>query len=150
MPPASPDVPLRSSGDPPAQAVLRPPVTSPSRPAGHLELAARMRQVIGGQTFREVSDRTGANHETVRRYFLNGKPNIAFLAAFCSAYDIRADWLLTGIGSPRRESTEMHDGAAQPERSSSRPSRRPAAVASVAPTTESGLPVLSRTAARHG
>lgn len=95
-------------------AAAAPPTNLPRTPLGATELASRMREAVGKVTYREISDRTGTNHETVRRYFATGKPSIAFLAAFCGVYKIRADWLLTGVGSLHR-AAEVESGG-RPER----------------------------------
>jgi hypothetical protein len=106
MPSISIDLPPRSSAKAmQPEGVINAADSQTLRPAANrIEFVARMRKAIGDLTFREISDQTGANHETVRRYFASGKPSITFLAAFCSRYDVRADWLLTGVGPLRRTS----------------------------------------------
>lgn len=58
-----------------------------------------MRIAVGEHaTYRQVSDQTGANPETVRRYMQGQAPSVEFVAALCRVFGISADWLLTGRG----------------------------------------------------
>jgi len=95
------------------------------------QIAERMREVVGDQTFREIGDRTGGNPETIRRYFLSGKPSITFFAAFCESYNVRADWLLTGQGHRHRidqQAQESHGATLQLARGSRSMVRDPVAL----------------------
>jgi transcriptional regulator with XRE-family HTH domain len=59
----------------------------------------RIAQCIGERSSREVSELTGINAETVRRY-LNGQspPSVEFVSSLCSALNVNAHWLMTGMG----------------------------------------------------
>src|SRR3954469_24593741 len=65
-------------------------------------LRQRLRLASGDCSLREIGARTGANWETVRRYFKEGKVSGRFLAAVCKAYKVTPDWLLFGEGPMRR------------------------------------------------
>jgi hypothetical protein len=71
-------------------------------------LAARMREVVGRATYKEIARATGTHPETVRRYFLAGRPSVSFLGAFCAAYRDSADWLLDGMGERQRDARTIH------------------------------------------
>jgi hypothetical protein len=53
-------------------------------------------------TLREIGDRTATHPETVRRYLTSGSPSAMFLALFCRAFGVSADWVLSGKG-PRKK-----------------------------------------------
>src|ERR1051326_6097362 len=61
----------------------------------------RRNQVADGLTIVEVSQKTGYNHETVRRYMRDGLPGAEFLKVFCDAYGVSSDWLLLVKGKRR-------------------------------------------------
>lgn len=87
-----------------ALSLLRPDPDVPALRQGELfrlGLAARLRAVIGSDSFRDVAQRTGFNHETVRRY-LNGasEPGAEFLACFITAYQLSPGWVLFERGGP--------------------------------------------------
>jgi transcriptional regulator with XRE-family HTH domain len=63
----------------------------------------RLRQAVGGRTFRHVAELTGVNHESVRRYLSGQTPSVEFLAALCKALSVNSDWLLFGRGPMRLE-----------------------------------------------
>jgi len=62
------------------------------------ELHVRMLDAAGDRTFRSVATMTGQNHETVRRYMQGAAPSVDFISAFCEAFGLNANWLLTGRG----------------------------------------------------
>ncbi len=66
-------------------------------------LHERLREAVGQRTYRAVSDLTGVNAETVRRYLSGQAPSVEFVAALCAALGLNAHWVLTGKG-PRTES----------------------------------------------
>jgi len=67
------------------------------------ELQARLCVAMRGTTLAEASRRIGFNSETVRRYcrLPGGRPSLEFILAVCEEWDVNANWLLFGIGSPR-------------------------------------------------
>lgn len=67
-------------------------------------ISSRLQIAIGERTVRHVGALTNTHPETVRRYMTGSKtPTVEFLAAFCEALEINADWLLTGEGQMRLE-----------------------------------------------
>ena len=60
----------------------------------------RLRMTAGNATYRQIGTRTSTHPESIRRYFTYGHPSVEFVAAFCRAYGVSADWLLNGIGKP--------------------------------------------------
>lgn len=58
---------------------------------------------MSGDTLADASRRIGFHPETVRRYcrIPGGRPSLEFILAVCEEWDINANWLLFGIGSPR-------------------------------------------------
>ena len=71
-------------------------------------LHERMHAVVGHVTYRALSDATGQNAETVRRYMQGQAPSAEFLAALCSRYDVSAQWLLTGDGPMKQSHARAH------------------------------------------
>lgn len=57
-------------------------------------VAGRLRAAAGSDTAAVIAARTGSNHETVRRYLSGAAPKARFIAVFCAAYQVSADWLL--------------------------------------------------------
>lgn len=67
-------------------------------------IGSRLEVAMGDRTVRHVGALTNTHPETVRRYMSGTKtPSVDFLAAFCEALEINADWLLTGEGHMRLE-----------------------------------------------
>lgn len=70
-------------------------------------LPDRLRSVLTvelqGLAYREIANRIGMNHETVRRMFNGGTPSAEFLGGLCKHFHIDADWLLLNRGSRKRE-----------------------------------------------
>ncbi|MBL8874404.1 MAG: helix-turn-helix transcriptional regulator [Phycisphaerae bacterium] len=64
------------------------------------EIRSRLRSALSGHSCREISRRTGAHPETVRRYLSDGHPSVEFVGAIAREYDISCDWLLLGRGTP--------------------------------------------------
>lgn len=54
--------------------------------------------VVGHRSSRAVSELTGVNQESVRRYLGGQAPSIEFLQALCKAFGISGEWMLTGRG----------------------------------------------------
>jgi transcriptional regulator with XRE-family HTH domain len=71
-------------------------------------LHARLRAASGPRTYRQISQLTGSNSETVRRYMLGQAPSVEFLSAFCTALNLNAEWLLTGRGPMHRGDVKGH------------------------------------------
>ena len=65
-------------------------------------LVQRLESIVDRATYREIGARTVTHPESVRRYFTYGNPSVAFIAAFCLAYGVSADWLLNGVCAPAR------------------------------------------------
>lgn len=70
-------------------------------------LVTRLRIAVAPDNYRQVSETTGINAETVRRY-MTGKtpPSAKFLAEVCKAYRVQGSWLLLGDG-PRTKAELM-------------------------------------------
>ncbi|MEL7474086.1 MAG: hypothetical protein AAGK04_12280 [Planctomycetota bacterium] len=64
-------------------------------------LHERLQSAAGSRTFRHLSEVTGVNAESVRRYMQGQAPSVAFVSAFCRELGVNADWLLTGRGPMR-------------------------------------------------
>lgn len=63
----------------------------------------RLLAAVGERSYRVVSELTGTNHESVRRYLQGQAPSAEFLVAVCRSMGINAHWLLTGQGPMRVE-----------------------------------------------
>lgn len=68
----------------------------------------RMSAAAGERTFRHLGELTRTNSETVRRYMSGQAPSAEYLASFCEALGINADWLLTGRGPMKRVDVKSH------------------------------------------
>lgn len=68
----------------------------------------RMRQIAGQRSYRVLADLTGHHVETVRRYMLGQGPSIEFVSALCKAFDVSADWMLTGRGAMHAKEARNH------------------------------------------
>lgn len=75
---------------------------------GESMLHQRLRTVVGRRTYRELSQLTNTNHETVRRYMLGASPSAEYLSGLCSALDINGEWLLTGQGPMHQSEVKTH------------------------------------------
>lgn len=64
-------------------------------------ITARLRQAAMTITNRRIGYSTGVHPQTARRYLTGDRPSIEFIIAFCGAFDVSADWLLTGRGCER-------------------------------------------------
>lgn len=64
-------------------------------------ITARLRQAAMTITNRRIGYSTGVHPQTARRYLTGDRPSIEFIIAFCGAFDVSADWLLTGRGCMR-------------------------------------------------
>ena len=82
------------------------------------DVARRFFEAAPGLNFNDLEAHTGVHHETVRRYLRKGEPSFRFLAAFCRAFDVSADWIITGLGSMRlslrREPSATPGGTGHP------------------------------------
>src|SRR5262249_18269819 len=65
----------------------------------------RLALVAGHLSYADLADRTGCNHETVRRYMRGGTPSITFVVSVSIAFDCSLNWLL--LGSPPRAMSEV-------------------------------------------
>lgn len=71
-----------------------------------LGLAARLRSGSRADAYRDISRRTGFNHESVRRYMLGlSQPTAEFVAVFAKAYRLSPAWLLLEEGASSPEGT---------------------------------------------
>lgn len=61
----------------------------------------RLRTVVGQRTYRELSELTCINAETVRRYVLGQPPSVDFVMGLCKSQGVNPTWLLTGDGPMR-------------------------------------------------
>ncbi len=86
--------------DSPPPRAPRPEREESDRRTSELALSERMRHLVAGVTYREISGRTGVHPETVRRYFNSGRPSVYFIAALCKAFNADPEWLLCGGASP--------------------------------------------------
>lgn len=64
-------------------------------------LHERLLAAAGKRSFRHLSQMTGVNAESVRRYMQGATPSVEFVAKLCREAGINADWLLTGRGPMR-------------------------------------------------
>lgn len=71
-------------------------------------LHERLRLVVGTRSYRTIGELTGTNAETVRRYVLGQAPSVDFLASLCDAFQINAEWLLSGRGPMRVQEIRSH------------------------------------------
>lgn len=62
------------------------------------QLRERIRIVAGGDSCRDIGDRTNTHPETVRRYLSSGTPSADFVRSVADLYGVSADWLLSGRG----------------------------------------------------
>ncbi|MGE0365678.1 MAG: helix-turn-helix domain-containing protein [Phycisphaerales bacterium] len=60
-----------------------------------------MDELLGTLTYREVAERTGLNHESIRRQLLAGRPSVESVVLLCRAFGVSADWIL-GVHEPTR------------------------------------------------
>lgn len=67
-----------------------------------------MTAAAGERTFRHLGELTRTNSETVRRYMSGQAPSAEYLASFCEALGVNADWLLTGRGPMKRAEVRAH------------------------------------------
>jgi hypothetical protein len=67
-----------------------------------MELASRLQEVAGNQTYREIGEATSTHPENARRYMQMGTASVNFIQEFCRVYKVRADWLLEGTGQRSR------------------------------------------------
>ncbi len=84
----------------------------PAPDAWNARLIFRLKSAAQGCNFHEIARRTDANAETVRRYFRDGNPSVAFVARFCAVFSVSADWLLNGKhwSGKRRAGGPLPDG----------------------------------------
>lgn len=90
----------------------RPPRTGTQDESDMLGLRDRIQQITRGMKYSELAEGTGCHRETVRRYTRNGNPSALFLSRLCQALGVNGDWLLTGRGEPKYETTlRLHEVA---------------------------------------
>lgn len=65
---------------------------------GESNLHERMRHAAENRSYRVISELTGQNSETVRRYMQGASPSIEFVSRLCDKLGLNAHWLLTGEG----------------------------------------------------
>lgn len=82
------------------------PGNAPEAPISPLH--DRLRIVAGERPFRVIAEITGYHAETVRRYLSGHEPSIEFVCALCRAFDISADWMLTGRGAMHASEARKH------------------------------------------
>ncbi len=58
----------------------------------------RLREAAGSRSYRHVAELTQTHPESVRRYMQSHSPSFEFIAAFCGALGVSADWLIHGHG----------------------------------------------------
>lgn len=68
----------------------------------------RMNAAVGARTFRGISELTGTNAETVRRYMQGQAPSVEFVATLCAVLGVNAEWMLSGRGPMRRDDVKTH------------------------------------------
>lgn len=66
------------------------------------ELASRLQEVAGNQTYKEIGQATSTHPENARRYMQMGTASVYFLAKFAKAYKVSPGWLLDGSGQRSR------------------------------------------------
>jgi transcriptional regulator with XRE-family HTH domain len=66
-------------------------------------VSRRLTGALEGRPVAEVAKAAGCSPATARRYLSGaGVPTVDFVIAVCAAYDLSAQWLLTGKGRTRR------------------------------------------------
>lgn len=64
-------------------------------------VSARIRELRGRLSYRDLSIALELNPETVRRYCRDGKPSVEFVQRCCLRLGASGDWLLLGRGPLR-------------------------------------------------
>lgn len=72
------------------------------------QLHDRLNHAAGSRSYRHLSELTGTNAETVRRYMQGQSPSIEFITSLCRSLSISAEWVLTGRGPMRRDDVRRH------------------------------------------
>lgn len=67
---------------------------------GQATLLSRLEFARAGRTFRELSELTGTNQESVRRYHRFGQPSLDYILRLCEALELAPNWLMLGKGAP--------------------------------------------------
>ncbi|MEM9083805.1 MAG: hypothetical protein AAGB34_09425 [Planctomycetota bacterium] len=62
-----------------------------------------MRHAAENRSYRVISELTGQNSETVRRYMQGAAPSVEFVSRLCDKLGLNAHWLLTGSGPMRAD-----------------------------------------------
>lgn len=70
------------------------------------EIASRLREARGDETYSQLAECLGMNAETLRRQSQQGQPSHTLLRQLALLRNISSDWILTGAGSQRRH---VHD-----------------------------------------
>jgi transcriptional regulator with XRE-family HTH domain len=68
----------------------------------------RITIACSGLSCRELANRLGINHETVRRYLHGAAPSVEFIANLAEALDLSAEWLVLGQGPMYRVEMVAH------------------------------------------
>jgi hypothetical protein len=79
-------------------------------------IRTRLELIIAGASVRMLSERTGINHESLRRMLRRGVINAEYVAALADLYGVSGHWLLTGRG-PMFEAGIAGKDVAAPEAS---------------------------------
>jgi len=79
-----------------------------SEPSSDTTIHHRLQIAVGDRSFRSLSEITGVNHESVRRYMQGSAPSTEFLQNLCNRLGINGDWLLTGKGPVRASDMKRH------------------------------------------
>lgn len=101
-----PDVPIRAQRKPvvvSSQVTEEPTAQTGGRSQeweGCVPITARLKQLLSEYSHEEVARWASISAESVRRYLMGQVPPLKFFASVCQHEQIRADWILTGVGSP--------------------------------------------------
>lgn len=71
-------------------------------------MAARIRELRGRLTYRDLAVTLDQNSETVRRYCRDGKPSVEFVQRCCLRLGVSGDWLILGRKPPYAADVRRH------------------------------------------
>jgi phage repressor protein C with HTH and peptisase S24 domain len=72
--------------------------------SGTMTVRDRLKALRGKSSYRQFSERVGANTNSVRRYELGcARVPMDYVEAVCSTFGISADWLIFGVEAPARD-----------------------------------------------
>lgn len=79
-----------------------------SPPPQPTPLHDRLESIAGEYSYRRLSELTGVNAESVRRYMQGASPSADFLIALSARLGVSGEWLLTGKGPIKTSDARSH------------------------------------------